>query len=101
MIKRISKVLATSLLIVCMMGGTVSAAPVSHSTHQYEHFAYNNISSWLIQHLSKPLCYEYHWVSREEYRCVITGCPMVLIQRDTEHWYHTSCGLPGGSRTLR
>lgn len=101
MIKRLAKVLATSLLIVCMMGGTVSAAPVSHSTHQYEFFAYSNLNSWQFQHQSNPKCYEYHWVSREEYRCVITGCTKIRNQWTWENWYHTSCGLPGDRRMIK
>lgn len=101
MIKRLARVLATSLLIVCMMGGTVSAAPAFHYCHQYAFGVNLNISSWYIIHIALPRCYEYHWVSEEYEYCTEPTCTARKNVKHYENILHNDCGMIEPRRQIR
>lgn len=94
-LKMISKVVATSLLMVSMLGNTALAATNIASAYCMHNWIWTgnpNISSWSYTHESNNnngRCFVYCWVSVEYPQC--TKCRKRGAEVPTEHIRHEYC----------
>lgn len=94
-LKKISKVVAMSLLMVLMTGNTVLAASGTQSayySHNWVMTGVPNVNSWLYMHPANTdgyPCHVYGWISREYPQC--TKCGRMGKITDTQHERHEYC----------
>lgn len=90
MVKKISKVVVMSLLMVCMLGNSVSVAETH--VHTWVQTGNPNCNSWSYSHdanTGKGTCWVYCWVSHEYEQCSV--CKIKRNEMYIEHCRHSEC----------
>ena len=90
-LKKVSKVVAMSLLMVSMLGENVSATE-THYAHTYVTTGVGCLSSWNTTHSANTddwYCRVDYWVSRTYEQC--TACSRKRNIIDIEHCRHSDC----------